>query len=176
MIRALRSWSGMVLFAYLASHFINHSLGLISLDAMEAGRGWFLAIWRNWLGTLALYGALSVHGAMVLWSLFQRRSLRMPSWECGQIASGLLIPLLLTIHIIGTRHLHQEFGIDDSYTYVVLVLWEFQPEMGIQQTATLMIAWLHGCVGLHFWLRIKPWYPRLVPYLYSVALFCFDRR
>lgn len=170
MIRTLRSWSGMVLFAYLVSHFVNHSLGLISLDAMEAGRGWFLAIWRNWLGTLALYGALIVHGAMVLWSLYQRRSLRMPSWECAQIASGLLIPLLLAIHIIGTRYLHQEFGIDDSYTYIVLVLWEFQPEMGIQQTATLVIAWLHGCAGLHFWLRIKPWYPRLVPYLYSVAL------
>jgi adenylate cyclase len=160
----------MVLFVYVATHFINHALGLVSLDAMEVGRDWFLALWRNWAGTLALYGSMSTHLALVLWSLYQRRSLRMPSWEAGQIVIGLLIPLLLAEHIVGTRHLHQEFGIDDSYTYVVLVLWEFLPEKGAQQTATLLVVWLHGCVGLHFWLRIKPWYPRLVPYLYSGAL------
>ena len=25
-------------------------------------------------------------------------------------------------------------------------------------------------MGMHFWLRTKPWYPRLVPYLYGVVL------
>jgi adenylate cyclase len=40
----------------------------------------------------------------------------------------------------------------------------------LQQVATLIVAWLHGCMGLHFWLRTKPWYPRLVPALYSAAL------
>ena len=37
MVRRLRSWSGVALFAYLATHFGNHALVLISLDAMEAG-------------------------------------------------------------------------------------------------------------------------------------------
>ncbi len=160
----------MVLFAYLTTHFINHGLGLVSLAAMEEGREWFLALWRNWAGTIALYGALTTHLALVLWALYQRRSLRMPSWEAGQIALGLVIPPLLAEHIIGTRFLYEFFGVGDAYTYVVLVHWEFAPEKGALQTLMLLVAWLHGCIGLHFWLRIKPGYARLVPYLYGGAL------
>ena len=63
----------MVLFCYLLTHYSNHALGLISLDAMEAGREYFVALWRNPLGTVVLYGALSSHLALVLWNLFQRR-------------------------------------------------------------------------------------------------------
>ena len=74
MIRRVRLISGCVLFAYVATHLANHSLGLISLAAMEAGREWFLALWRNPLGTAALYGALSVHFALGLWALYRRRS------------------------------------------------------------------------------------------------------
>ena len=32
----LRLWSGCVLFTYVATHLVNHALGLVSLDAMEA--------------------------------------------------------------------------------------------------------------------------------------------
>jgi hypothetical protein len=46
-IRRTRIVTGLVLFTYLTTHLLNHSLGLISLDAMEAGREWFLALWRN---------------------------------------------------------------------------------------------------------------------------------
>ena len=42
-IRRIRLVSGLVLLTYLATHFINHALGLISLEAMEAGRTWFIA-------------------------------------------------------------------------------------------------------------------------------------
>ena len=58
-IRPLRLAGGLILFTYLLTHFINHALGLVSLDAMAAGRVWFLALWRNPLGTTALYGARS---------------------------------------------------------------------------------------------------------------------
>ena len=37
-VRRLRLWSGLVLFVYVATHLANHSLGLISLEAMEGGR------------------------------------------------------------------------------------------------------------------------------------------
>ena len=60
LIRRLRLASGLVLLAYLATHFANHALGLISLDQMEEGREWFLLLWRNPRGTAALYGALVV--------------------------------------------------------------------------------------------------------------------
>ena len=133
MVRRLRTGSGIVLFTYLLTHYTNHALGLISLDAMEAGREWFVVLWRNPLGTIVLYGALLTHLTLVLWTLFQRRSLHMPGWQTGQIILGLMIPPLLAEHIIGTRLLAEIYGIGDTYTYVVLVLWEFAPEKGLQQ-------------------------------------------
>jgi len=39
-VRRVRLVSGLVLLTYLATHFINHALGLISLEAMEAGRAY----------------------------------------------------------------------------------------------------------------------------------------
>jgi adenylate cyclase len=29
---------------------------------------------------------------------------------------------------------------------------------------------VHGCIGLHFWLRLRPWYSRVVPIFFSVGL------
>lgn len=80
-IRRTRLVSGLILLTYLATHFINHALGLISLEAMEAGRAWFLALWRNPLGTTALYGSLTVHLSLAFYALYQRYHLRMPLWE-----------------------------------------------------------------------------------------------
>src|SRR5215470_12839133 len=94
-IRRVRIITGLVLYTYLTTHLLNHSLGLISLDAMETGRGWFLALWRNPLGTAALYTALLTHLSLGLFSLFRRRHLRMPVWEAAQLALGLAIPALL---------------------------------------------------------------------------------
>jgi adenylate cyclase len=78
MVRRIRLWSGLVLFAYVGTHLANHALGLVSLAAMEGGRVWFIALWRNPIGTVALYGAFVTHLGLVLWSLYLRRRLRMP--------------------------------------------------------------------------------------------------
>jgi len=34
----LRLWSGCVLLTYVTLHLANHALGLVSIDAMDAGR------------------------------------------------------------------------------------------------------------------------------------------
>ena len=41
-VRRVWLWSGLVLFTYVVTHLANHALGLISLEAMETGRSWFL--------------------------------------------------------------------------------------------------------------------------------------
>src|SRR5512146_2673928 len=64
----LRLWSGCVLFTYVTLHLANHALGLISLDAMDAGRVWFIALWRNPLGTAILYTSFLVHLLNAFWS------------------------------------------------------------------------------------------------------------
>jgi adenylate cyclase len=166
----LRLATGLVLFAYLLTHFANHALGLVSLDALEAGRVVFLAVWRGPVGQLLLYGALAIHFGLALWSIYQRRSLRMARWQATQLLVGLMIPPLLAIHIIGTRLADLLYGTNDTYAYVLLTLWVAQPLSGLQQAIVMVLAWLHGCIGLHFWLRLKAWYPRAAPLLYGGAL------
>jgi len=169
-VTRIRLATGLVVFFYLLTHFANHALGIISLEAMEHGRRPFLGLWRNPIGTVVLYGSLVIHLGLAFWSIYRRRSLRMPAWEAAQLIVGLLIPPLLAIHIIGTRLVHVIYGTDDTYTYELLVIWVFQPASGLQQAAVLAVAWLHGCIGLHFWLRLKSWYAQWVPFAYAGAL------
>ncbi len=168
-IHRTRLVTGLVLFTYVSTHFLNHSCGLLGLDAMEAGRDVFLAIWRNPVGMTMLYGSLTIHFLLALWSIFQRRQFRMPLWEAAQLLLGLAIPLLLAAHAIGTHFANLRFGVIDSYTRVMLVYWS-RPEAGMLQLLLLVVAWIHGCIGLHFWLRIKPWYPRAATTLLIAAL------
>ena len=169
-IRRLRLSSGLVLLTYLATHFMNHSLGLISLEAMETGRAWFLAFWRNLLATSVLYSALTVHLGLAFYSLYHRQHLRMPLWEALQLVLGLMIPLFLAAHIAGTRLAHEWFDVKDSYALIVLSLWNVTPENGVRQAILVIVAWVHGCIGLHFWLRLRPWYSRIVPLFFGLAL------
>jgi len=121
-VRRLRLGAAFVLLTYLILHFANHALGIVSLEAMAVGRWWFLALWRSAPGTLALYGAITVHGLLALWLLYDRRTLRMPPWEAAQYAIGLALPALLVVHVVSTRIAWWRFGVDDPYHRIVLGL------------------------------------------------------
>ncbi len=168
--RRARIASGLVLFTFVATHLVNHSLGLISLAAMEAGRWAFLALWRNPVGTALLAGAVTVHIALAAWSIYLRRQFRMPPWEAIQIVLGMAIPLLVIDHVVGTRLAHQFYGFEDSYTALVLLFWVLKPELGLWQSGLLLVAWVHGCMGIHYWLRMQPWYARVRMVLYTFAV------
>lgn len=170
LLRGIRLATGLILFTYVSTHLANHALGLVSLEAMEDGRRWFLALWRNAPGTVALYGALLTHFALALVSLYRRRHLRVRIWETAQLLLGLAIPPLLAGHIVGTRVAHSWFDVTDSYTRVLHTLWHLRPDLGARQALTLLVAWAHGCVGLHFWLRLRPGYARVAPYLLAGAV------
>ena len=104
------------------------------------------------------------------YALYRRQRLKMPRWEAAQLILGLAIPPLLMGHIIGTRLAYELYGLQNTYTYVDLVLWVFAPEKLWQQIAVLVVAWVHGTIGMHFWLRLKPGYRRVLPLVYAVAL------
>ncbi|MBM3502598.1 MAG: adenylate/guanylate cyclase domain-containing protein [Alphaproteobacteria bacterium] len=170
MTARLRLISGIVLYVYVGTHLLNHALGIYSLETLEAGRLIFIAIWRNVVGTVVLYTAFVTHVALVILALYQRRSLRMPVREVIQVSFGLLVPPILMIHIWGTRLLYEVYDVADLYAYVLANLWVFQPWLGVAQAVLLVLAWAHGTLGLHFWLRLKPWYPRVFAWVYPPIL------
>jgi adenylate cyclase len=170
-LRRVRLASGLVLFAYVTTHFLNHALGLISHETLAEGRTVFLLVWRNPLGTLLLYGAIAAHFLLALFALYQRRSLsRLGRADVAQLVLGFALPPLIVLHVIGTRGAHQLFGTEDNYDYVLLAIWVFQPLEGVRQIVALLVAWVHGCIGLRGWLRLKPWYPTAQPWLFAAAL------
>ncbi len=168
-IKSLRLGSGLVLAAFLLPHLVNVALGLFSFDAMESLRALTSPIWRSLPDTIALYGALLTHVGLALYSLYRRSTLRMPAWEAIQLGFGLCIVPLVLGHAIGTRLPAELIDVDSTYMRVMAVLWG-NPRLTVQQPVLLVVVWVHLTVGLHYWLRLRPWYPRLLPVLYAAAI------
>ena len=163
----LRLASGLVLFAFALTHFLNHALGIWSVGLMEAVQDWRTAVWGSAPGTVLLAGAFLVHVALALWKTARRRTLRMPPAEAAQLVLGLAIPLLLAKHVVGTAGLEAIAGVDDTYTHVLSLQW---PGEVFLQTLAMLTVWIHAVIGLHFWLRLKPWYRRWRGVLLAAAV------
>jgi adenylate cyclase len=170
-IRRLRLASGLVMFAYVTTHFVNHSLGLISVQVMDRALERIYEYWSSPLGGVILYGAFAIHYSLALWALWLRRSLKMPFAEAAQLVLGFSIPFILTDHVLHTRVADTFYGADSAYYSTVLYAYFVtnQPRGGLQ-LVVLVIAWIHAVIGLRFWLRLKPWYERWQPILYAFAL------
>ncbi|MBY2988579.1 adenylate/guanylate cyclase domain-containing protein [Rhizobium leguminosarum] len=169
-IRRARLGSGLVIFIFVLLHLSNHAIGLISVAAADKAAHLFLAIWRNPLGTAIFYSSVLIHIALVLRAIYMRRSLVMPKGEMAQIVLGLMIPLLLMDHVIGTRIAHEFYGYIDDYETVVGMLWIKNPANGLRQALAVVAVWIHGCIGIHFWLRYRSWYPDFAPLLLAIAI------
>jgi len=163
----LRLWSGLVLFAYALTHFLNHALGIHSVELMNEVQVYRRAFWRSLPGSWLLFGALGLHVLFALWKTINRKTLRMHWWEGLQLALGLIIPYQLLKHIIGTRGLNSAFGIDDDYVWELTLLW---PGLAWEQSILLVVVWLHAMIGFHFWLSGRAWYQAAFPWLSLLAL------
>src|SRR5216684_4781796 len=169
-VRQLRLASGLVLFAYVFLHFLNHSLGNISLEAMERGAVAVEWVWRSPVGTVALYGAFAIHLPLAFWALYIRRDLRMGWIEGLRVCLGFLIPLLLLQHALAQRFAYTYFNIHPTYRNVLYLYWVADPQIaGLKQITLFVVAWLHGCIGLYLWLRVKRHFHRVAPFLLVVA-------
>jgi len=144
-IRNLRLASGLVLFGYILAHLVNHALGLISLDTAEAGLEIAIRVWSSLPGTVLLYGAAATHFLLALWSVYVRRTFRLPPLELLRIALGFTLPILLIGHAAATRLAWELFGVPSDYTRVVTNLW-LADSQGMQ-LGLLAPGWLHGCLG-----------------------------
>lgn len=166
----LRLYSGLILFTFVTGHLINHSLGLISIDIANQATRLFIDPWRTLPGSVILGGAALTHVGCAIWSLWVRRSLKLPAWEMTQLILGLSAPLFLAAHIAATRGLTEVAEFDSSYGFVVGVLWVFSPLKGLLQGVALIVVWSHGCLGLHAWLRLKSWYLRIQGIAFGLAV------
>ncbi|HWL68825.1 MAG TPA: adenylate/guanylate cyclase domain-containing protein [Geminicoccus sp.] len=165
-LATLRLWSGAFLFLFVATHLLNHALGLVSLDAMETGRTVFVAFWRSPV-ELVLLAALLLHPAVAIVRLLQRRTFRLPPMDWLQVGLGLLIPYYLTIHVLGTGVLHKVQGLDDSYAYLLNLIW---PGGMQRQTELMLVVWGHGCMGMYHRLKLEPWFRSATPVLLTLAV------
>jgi adenylate cyclase len=167
-IRRLRQLSGLVMFAYIAMHLVNHALGIISLALAESGLRLALVFWRSPPATLLLYGAAAMHFSLALWTLYSRREWGLPFIEVLRLGSGFSLPLLLISHAVTTRLGDTLFAIKPSYTAIVAGLLAAGTQG--RQLALLAPGWLHGCLGLWIALRRFPALQRMRNWLVAFAV------
>jgi adenylate cyclase len=169
-VRQVRITCGLVLFSYLLSHFANHALGNISFAAMTDGLDYHMAFWRNPIVVVLFYSAAITHWALGLWALYERRQFRYRTREITQLVLGLSIPFLLVVHFVGVRLQAPLFGRDLYYAQAFNAYWISRPYMEWVQFALLLVAWIHGSIGLYFWLRLRRFFDRAAPYLLAAAV------
>jgi adenylate cyclase len=169
-VRQVRLACGVVLFAYLVSHFLNHALGNISGDALATGLYYHILFWRFLPVAIVFYTAALVHAGLGIWAFYERRQFRWKAIEPLQLVLGLSIPALIIAHIIGVRLGQALFGQEKLYPQALYTYWIVWPYKILQMYAVLLIAWVHGCIGLYFWLRMKAFYKRAAPFLLAAAV------
>src|SRR5262244_1072052 len=170
-VRQVRIACGLVMFSYIFSHFFNHALGNISYPTMEAWLYFHIWWWRIPVVNAALYAAAATHFSLGLWALYQRRHFRYTAAEIIQLILGLSIPLLLASHFGAQRVTGWLFGRDPSnYATPLLGYWANRPYMIAVQFVLLTVAWTHACIGLYFWLRMKPFFKWASPIFFAIAV------
>ncbi|MGL5137484.1 MAG: adenylate/guanylate cyclase domain-containing protein, partial [Beijerinckiaceae bacterium] len=167
LVRRLRLATGLVLMAFALSHFLNHAAGIFGIAFMKMLQEPRYSFWREMPGAALLYGSLALHVALTLWRVVGRRTLRMPRAEALQILLGLLIPLLLVDHVIGTKVAATVANFDDSYQFI---LKYFRDNGALKQSLALLVVWLHGVIGLNFAFQTYRWFRRWRPFLEILAI------
>jgi adenylate cyclase len=117
------------------------------------------------------YAACIAHTGLGLWALYERRQFRWRTLELLQLALGLSIPLLVITHVLGVRLSYTLNGRELLYPQVLFSYFVAFPAWRIWSlVAAILASWIHGCIGLHMWLRLKPFYRRTAPLLFALAV------
>jgi adenylate cyclase len=169
-IRQIRLACGLVLFAYLVSHFVNHALGNISMDALAGGVYFHALFWQFLPVAIVFYAASLTHAGLGIWAFYERRQFRWKAIEPLQLVLGLSIPALVITHLTGVRLGHTLFGHEKLYPQVFYAYWMVWPYKMWLMFIVLIVAWVHGCIGLYFWLRMKAFFKNAAPYLLAAAV------
>ena len=167
-VRQLRIVSGLILLTYAALHLLNHSIGLISLNAADNVRIYFHALWRNPIGNFLLYGSLIVHIILAFYTIFSKSSYKITKIEWLQLIFPLIALWWLAQHIFAGFTLNKIYGVEESYDFLTSIglldqespsPWIPSIPAYIYNAATFgimtLFIWGHGVIGLHRHLRFK---------------------
>lgn len=166
----IRLVSALIMLTFVVCHLTAHALLLVSIERAEAALIVLMDPWRTKVGTAILAAALLAHYLNALWSIYVRRYLRLSRWEWWQLGLGLCIPLLLMLHVVSTRVAEELLHVTSDYGSVLISQWLLSPWLAVLQAAALLTIWIHACIGIHFWLRTKPWYAHWLPLFVGAGL------
>lgn len=147
-VKLARASTGAILYFYVLTHLINHSLGLISLEVLELGRSVFLSFWRHDISFYVLYGALVIHFLLGIYALCRRRSLTLSRKEWVRNVCAVLIPFFLASHLSVTLWGSRFLGLNDTYSFMIASTFLFEPVGYILLGLMLMVVWVHGSIGV----------------------------
>jgi len=168
-VRAVRIWSGLVLLVFVTSHLLNLSLGLISIEAMDAARPYLSGIWGSPVLGPVLLASLISHFALGLWTIYRRPTFRTGIQDLVQLFAGVMVVPLLATHALGVAAMkinELPFG----YASAIQYFWLDQPTLGLLQVVMLSVVWIHGCAGLFIWLRSKESMRNVLGWIYPLAV------
>ena len=158
LIRRARMYSGLIIFLYVTVHLVNHSMGLISLSAMEDLRQKISAVNKTVVVSFILYSALLVHALLGFHHLLTRRSFKMSAKDWTQLITSFIFPLALLPHILAGGYAPRFKDAHASYTVVL--------EGSLQDGAIFFLSlfiifvWVHGVIGITSMVKFHPIYQR----------------
>ncbi|MEO9895296.1 MAG: 2Fe-2S iron-sulfur cluster-binding protein [Paracoccaceae bacterium] len=167
--RSIRITSGLVLLAFVTSHLLNASFGIISIKAMEAAHPFLTEIWQSKLAFSLLFLSLIAHFILGLYAIYNRPTLRTNVQDLVQIVTAVLVLPLMAIHTIGIYFLERS-NLGASYETTIQSLWIGNPTAGLIQVCLITVVWLHGCAGLITWLRSKESARNLLFWIYPIIV------
>lgn len=167
--RSLGLITGVIMFAFVSMHFLNHAMLLVSEEAAGQVLRVFKIIWRNPLGAVLLYGAFAVHFLLALRALYLMRHFDTRLGTMIQIGFGLSLPVLISAHVISARLPILFNGPDSRYDIVIRFMWS-DGLFAARMFAAILVAWIHGCIGVYSAISHREWYQRFANGFFAAAI------
>ena len=162
--------TGLVMFVFISMHLTNLALGLISLQTMEDWRFALSGVWSSFPPLkILLQASLVLHFLTALGSLYWRNTLKVPAYDMAQMIAGILIIPLLGMHVFGVMAV-EALGLEPTYALVLSNFWVVSPLNGLQQVVLLVVAWIHGAIGVYTWLQSRDGSARAMKFFYPLVV------
>ena len=165
----LKLWTGMFLMFYCVTHYLNHSVGIFGLEAVEYIRNIFLFFWRNPVMNFFLPSVAVIHIYLSLSRVIRLASFRgFKRHEWFQLIAGILTVPALALHVSGTKIAHVFYGINDTYTFLSSSIADYTDIVIFN--LLMLLVWMHGYIGVKYWMKVNSKYQS---YLNKMGMFFF---